>query len=439
MKRQPETDQARFIGVVKKIGEKKDGRTNATTITIIENGKRFKFSLSDADAELDFIRGKLPTGFRQATPEEAIELRPILMGEIKHSTNSIDLYGEKIYLHQVKFNEKSGEIKLPVKFAGIRADDQVAMCAGGIGDPVASAISWRLQNLGGSGKMFQINAQTLLDNREASDSQKDDDDLLLAILIKTKPELFRPVGPKEREVIKIGEKLRDREVVRKQLQATVQRLGSRANNRALLEDNDTRLASLTIAETRELLIEGDPLVQMLKKELDIREAELRKIVHTHPVWKEILSPIKGCGERIAAGLISNIVSVSRFPTRPKLTAFCGVHVGEDGKLPRHRKGKKSNWVPDARQALWLLADQIGKFRGTYWNDRLLDYKEKIKLAHPEVVEIPKTNSKGRLVKEKLYTPGHILDMAKWKMLNKFVCWLYKEWKKLEKRQQIARD
>ena len=46
--------------------------------------------------------------------------------------------------------------------------------------------------------------------------------------------------------------------------------------------------------------------------------------------------------------------------------------------------------------------------------------------HPEPVAVMR---KGRTVKR--YTDGHILKMARWRTLTKFVRWLVKEWLRLE--------
>lgn len=62
--------------------------------------------------------------------------------------------------------------------------------------------------------------------------------------------------------------------------------------------------------------------------------------------------------------------------KAKLKAFCGVHC-IDGKFARSRKGKTSNWSPDARQALYLLGEQFNRRPESEWGKKLLHYKQKL--------------------------------------------------------------
>lgn len=111
--------------------------------------------------------------------------------------------------------------------------------------------------------------------------------------------------------------------------------------------------------------------------------------------------------------------------KAKLKAFCGVHC-IDGKFARRRKGKDSNWNPTARQALYLLGDlQFNRRPDTLWGKKLLEYKAKLRDAHPDVVEVD-----GK----KRYTNGHIHKMALWRTLTKFVEALYGAWTRIEKEQ-----
>lgn len=119
---------------------------------------------------------------------------------------------------------------------------------------------------------------------------------------------------------------------------------------------------------------------------------------------------------------------ARKATQAKLKQFCGVAVTQDGRFPRRRAGSVANWHPDARQALYLLADQFNRQSNrTPWGRMLLEYKTKLRTAHPEVVE-----EDGK----KRYTDGHIHKMALWRTVTKFVEWLADQWSDLARRQKL---
>lgn len=120
---------------------------------------------------------------------------------------------------------------------------------------------------------------------------------------------------------------------------------------------------------------------------------------------------------------------ARKATQAKLKKFCGMAVMPDGRLPRRRAGQVANWHPDARQALWLfVTEQVNRHGNrTRWGKMLLEYKVKLRAAHPEVIEVD-----GK----KRYTDGHILKMAQWRTVTKFVEWLADEWSALARQQKL---
>jgi hypothetical protein len=69
-------------------------------------------------------------------------------------------------------------------------------------------------------------------------------------------------------------------------------------------------------------------------ELDLKK-ELAKAVHLHPLWKPFLSEVKGCGEAMAAVIISEF-DINIATTVSKLWAFSGLAPGRDRKV----KGQK---------------------------------------------------------------------------------------------------
>lgn len=128
----------------------------------------------------------------------------------------------------------------------------------------------------------------------------------------------------------------------------------------------------------------------------------------------------------------------------KLAAFCGVHVLRGGKyqdvppeksFPRRRGGALANWNTLARQALYLLGDQFNRRPDSPWGQRLIAAKARLRAIHPEPVVVKKNGPDDKGTKR--YTDGHIHKMAIWRTLTRFVSWLFREWRRLERRQQAA--
>ncbi len=98
-----------------------------------------------------------------------------------------------------------------------------------------------------------------------------------------------------------------------------------------------------------------------------------------------------------------------------------------GGFPRRKRGVVCDWKPTLRQALFLFDDQLNRNPGSHWGARRKLIKAAYRVKHPEPVE--EVLEGGRKVKR--YTDGHIQNMARWKTLNKFSRWLFRELKKLE--------
>jgi hypothetical protein len=188
---------------------------------------------------------------------------------------------------------------------------------------------------------------------------------------------------------------------------------------------------------------SDAILQALVREEELREKDLAKILKTLPVYCELFVPIEGVGPMIAARLIVAIGDIRRFATDAKLKAFCGVHVLPDGRFARKRSGEVANWHPEARQALYLLADQFNRRPDSVWGKKLREYKAKLRAAHPDVMckkcgtkwaDCPEQKKHSRV-----YSDGHIHKMAIWRTVTKFVEWLFREWWKLERGTAVTKS
>jgi Transposase IS116/IS110/IS902 family len=76
-----------------------------------------------------------------------------------------------------------------------------------------------------------------------------------------------------------------------------------------------------------------------REELIGLEAGLAKVIakeiHKHPLWKNFLKDVKGCGETMAAVIISEI-DIAKAPTVSNIWSFAGLAPGKDRKV----KGEK---------------------------------------------------------------------------------------------------
>lgn len=157
-------------------------------------------------------------------------------------------------------------------------------------------------------------------------------------------------------------------------------------------------------------------------------------------------------------------------------------------FPRHKTGEVGNWSTDLRQAFYQLGEQWNKKPGSFWGAKLLQYKDGFYQKHPNPIacdrkltklfralelffrtkagvqvepadckiasvedlsvwfsasraqitqdkmpslqnellawqaQIAKAQTEGKTVK--LFTPGHLLKMAKWRVLTRFCRWLF---------------
>ncbi len=175
------------------------------------------------------------------------------------------------------------------------------------------------------------------------------------------------------------------------------------------------------------------ILKFLKSE----EAQLLKTVEAaleqFPIWTDVLTHITGCGPKTAARIIAGTGDVRRFETIHKWKAYCGVHLvrkdeGTEGTefiFPRRRAGRLSNWNDQCRQGYYLLVQYWMKNKECEWGQKFLQYKAHFAERHPEVV------IRG---KRKLYTKGHIQQMATARTMTRFAEFVYRQWSRLEREQ-----
>lgn len=302
---------------------------------------------------------------------------------------------------------------------GLLENDRIAMILGGSGDSLAYALS---RNGEGKGvKVYRIPAYLL--KRERGKDSKDDDQTLLAELLRDKREIFYEIRSRDRALIEVTECFRMRTDTMKARIACEQRLRTNFIGKTFRRPDglypEGMIEDLFDAEKANSVI-----LKTLEKEESSANRDLEKALGVLDVYTEIFENIEGCGPAIAAGIIASISDIRRFETVAKFKAFLGVHVMDDGKFARRRSGQLNNWNPAGRQALYHFGDQMNRRPKSEWGIKQRQYKEFFRSKHPEAV------TEGG---KKRYTPGHINKMATWRTITKFAEWLYREWWKLETR------
>lgn len=454
---------ARFIGVahrVKVIVKKGEmAESKPTKVCVRENGKNRVFELKTETDELDFIMGRYPVKFRTVADDEdigavaphQIEWREVNDGEditVRHPS-------------QVKTEKKTTfvAVEIPSKFDGLTAGDMIGFILSGSGNRLAYAGSRRVEEIGASA--FHLPGFKLREWRPDNIKDKSDSDHeLIAELLESVPSEFYQLDPRDRDLVAQREAYQARIQAMKARIATDQRLRAHFMGRVFCNP-DGRYPEGKIELAYEAMRANDAIYMAVETEEKKRNTELKKATEKLEVFQCLFAPVEGLGWSIASRIIAVIGDIRQFRTDAKLKAYCGVHVLPDGRFPRRRNTELANWRPDCRQAMYLLGEQFNRRPNSVWGAKLIEYKAKLRKAHPYPVVVVK--GKGEVPDQmhelipgqfehdkktgvytirtadgeikvqgvKRYGNGHILRMATWRTLTKFVEWLHREWWKLE--------
>ncbi|MCX6760162.1 MAG: transposase [Candidatus Nealsonbacteria bacterium] len=430
----------RVIGIRHRRKKTREGEARPTMVAIKTGNGIICHELEDDTAELDFLMGRFPVEWRPVNPGEDVSVFQMHHCKWRRAAKDEDV--SKLNTHYVhRMVDKKGlpvvEVitKVPTVFDGLRKDDKVVMVLGGSGDRFAAALSRKGEDIGA--KVFRLPPFSLSDNRNGED--KKDDHLTLIRIFEKELAVFYKVRQRDRDLIRVKEALIARQDAMKQRIACEQRiLQSLVGNIFLNEEGC--FPEGVVEDQFDKAKANDVILQALVQEEERRDKELARAVKSLDIWERIFENIKGVGPRVAAGIIAPIGDIRRFIApngAAKLKKFCGVHVLDDGRFPRRRGGEVANWSPQARQALYLLADQFNRRPDSDWGKKLLQYKQALREKHPEPIEV-KVNGNGEAGKTiKRYTNGHIHKMAQWRTLTRFVEWLYRQWVAIESEKVVV--
>lgn len=411
----------RIIGIRHRVKQTAESEARPTQVVIIDEGQVKRFELPTEQDEFDFLRGQFPISFRNVIAADDVSGRPL--SHLK--TRNIRVGEEPNSNHVVQYGrDRHIVLKIADKFDGLQSDDRIAMILGGSGDYFALALARRGEEIGAS--VARIPAYRLKEVR--GESNKDDDALLLAELLRDKPDIFYDLRARDREIIALREAYRARIDAMKARIACEQRLRQRFIGGIFCKP-DGYFPEGQIEKLYDEAKANDPIYQALLKEETARERELQRLVESSGVWRHVFGEVEGMGWAIASRIIASVVDIRRFPGKPQFKAFSGVHVLPEGKFARRRSGSIANWSPDARQAFFLFGDQMNRRPDSVWGRKLREYKVKFRAKYPE----PIVGEKG----VKKYTNLHIHRMATWRTITKFAEWLYREWTRHEKSDESA--
>ncbi len=317
---------------------------------------------------------------------------------------------------------KTEQDELDFVLSEIKQGDVVSLILGGSGDYLAYALSRQAKLVGA--QVMRIPSFALKEKR--GEESKDDDAALLARLAEGEPHLFYPLAETDAALIRARESWRALWEAMQARMAGELRLRQLYIGRAFTAP-DGLYPEGGIEKGFDALKASDPIAKTLRAEEAARERELVKALEALPVYTGLFKPIEGVGAKIAARIIASVVDIRRFETAAKLKKYMGAHVLSDGTFPRRRRGQLANWHGDARQALYLLAEQFNRRPNSEWGIYLRQMKTNLRVAHPKPVLVDSGNGK----KVKRYTDGHIHKMALWRTVTRFVEWLHGAWTDLE--------
>jgi hypothetical protein len=434
----------RIIGVRHRQKMTVGGEVKPTMLCITPAGDPSKTSyiqLETEQEEIDWAHRMLPTKFRDATPEDNPD--EFLPWHLQWKKVKPEESIEGLPKNHVRVDGKLTERlhKVPCEFTGLQMGDTVLMLAGGSGNLFGHLLS-RVGEKNGS-VVMRTSAARAKEFRQASEYDAlDQMHIALVWMYASESTKFRQLLPRHLPQVEIEELYKLFADVQNNRKACGLRLYQRAKRLAYLQDGVETSNMVTVQERHKMLLASDPVHQALLSEEKRVELDALEIMEGMPAYYRILEPVKGVGPRIALRILSSLPDITAFETEAQFCAFCGVHaLGNNGKklqkgeipptdrggFPRRKRGVTCDWKPTLRQAMFLLDDQFNRNPKSYWGERRASIKQKLREKHPVPVETQ--NEAGKTVKR--YTDGHIQNMARWKTLNKFCRWLFRELKKLE--------
>jgi hypothetical protein len=459
------TTTKRTIAIIHRIKQSAAGEARPTLVRIAPlEGSIQDIKLNDEQAELDFILGRHPLRYRNATAEDKLTDFPD--HQLKMTEYDAEKHGIVPEHHKKVISRKTFVLtEVPDVLVGLQKDDMVLMSLGGSGDYFAFAMSVQAEKIGAT--VLRIPPRFIKMERDrvhaVADVEKCDDLELLSQLQKSHPELFYPVTVHARDMIRARELLRAREYVQKDRKSCAMRVRQLTVGGIFVRP-DGLFPQGSIQMEFDEREANDDILNLIEKREKQLEKQLGIALERIPVYQNVFSPIEGVGPVIAAGIICPVGDVRLFVRSGgnlryragKLKRFCGFGI-VDGKLPRKTSGQSLGFNPQVRQALVKFGVQMIKRPGSEWGKRLALNKEYYKTKYPfETLNVREGEYAGeylvndvvcrkkgtgheikigegweKVVGKRKNFKGHLHKKAVWRTLTEFVEHLYDEWSRLE--------
>lgn len=426
----------RIIGIRHQEKMNVEGEQRPTQFFITEPGKEpVTIEFKDLSEELAWVMGRYAAEFREVTDrtEDITEHRRFA----KFTKQKADDVTEGRHPSQILVEEGKTLLvrQVPVAYDGVSPDDVYVGMMGGTGHMLAASLAAQLDRLQGPGKVMQV-APAYVVERYGIDRDRDNDAEMLITMMAADPKNFHQMFAQDIKIARVKSKWSLRKAAQKARISHELRLRkiaimeAYADPFAFFEGADLESATLR-------MIAGDEDMETLEADEGKATRDLDAAVKDTEVWQKLFAHVEGVGPAIAGGLIAVIGNLRRFPTPEQLVSYCGVAVVTHDKhnnkldratIQRRRSGEVANYSNDARRCLWNFADQCNKRPGSVWGTHLLKIKSELRAKHPE--KIQERNAKGKLVWR--YTDGHILKMARWRLMTDFVWMIWIQWKRIHK-------
>lgn len=351
---------ARFIGIRHRRKQTREGEARPTMVAILVGGGPVQsYKLEDDTAELDFLMHRFPVDWRAVADQEEVtwfdkdkaphSIRPhhCKWREAKRDDDLSHLHPSHVRaVLKKKLPVTLVLVKIPTVFDGLRNNDTVGMMLGGSGDRYAAALSKRGEEI--VSRTFRIPPFVFAEYRGEKD--KDEDHATLAECVKEHFGLFYLMRRRDREGIRIKEALAMRQDAMKNRIACEQRLLQALVGRTFLNE-EGRFPEGVIEDQFDQEKANDQIFQGLQAEEERREKDLAKTVKAAGIWAAIFEPIKGCGPRVAAGLIAPISDIRRFWVEPDAAQMAELKqrcnkLERDGKFREDLKEVAGRITPD---------------------------------------------------------------------------------------------
>lgn len=308
----------RFIGIRHRVKQTAEHEARPTQVALLwEDGAAQTIALDDDDAEFDFVRGTFPVQHRKVTPQDDCSAHPHRHLKWRRVKKGEDLDGVPPSQLRTVEKERFRVTQVPTAFDGLRAGDVVALTLGGSGNRLAYALSRRADELGPGTRVLRLPPYALKAERDrlGLSEDKDADSTILAELARTAPSRFQKCEARDRALILVTERFRDRMDAMKARIACEQRLRQVVIGRVFLSP-DGGFPEGSIEAAFDDAKANDGILTALRSEEQKRIKDLEKALAGVDAYTRLLSRVTGMGPLISARIIAAVGDIRRFWVEP---------------------------------------------------------------------------------------------------------------------------